>query len=181
MLDTVKHDIIVTLKEVIRVLKKKDPADLEDISDHTIHNASIFQDEDSVSVAVLIYSLYKLGVQERLGDYDRLIRIMYNAIDNLNKNKFGAYSDDIRDAFKVIHKADSKLKFYIQEVINKSHIKKGSRIVDHGISLARAAQIMGVSQWELMTYVGKTKIMDSEDVKKSLVRRRLNFARSVFK
>ena len=79
----------------------------------------------------------------------------------------------------IISTIDSKLKLYIGEVITQAEIKKGSKLYAHGISLGRAAEVLGISQWELMFYIGKTKLID---VKGCVgVRERLNYARSLFK
>jgi len=60
----------------------------------------------------------------------------------------------------VISNFDSKLNLYIQKVIDEAEIKKGSKLYEHGISLAQTADLLGVSQWELMKYIGQTKIAD---------------------
>ena len=63
MNDNVKRDILRTLNRTVEILKEKDVTDLtelKELSNTTVHNASIYQDEDSVSVAVLIYSLSKI-------------------------------------------------------------------------------------------------------------------------
>ncbi len=79
--------------------------------------------------------------------------------------------------FDFINKIDTKLKLYIEEVISKAKVKKGSKLHEHGLSIARTAEVLGISQWELMNYVGKTTIstVDGVDVKT-----RLNFARKLF-
>ncbi len=67
--EVVKKDILQVLSDVVDILKveeEKDVADLRELSNHVIHDASIFQDEDSVSVAILIYSLSKV-IERREG------------------------------------------------------------------------------------------------------------------
>ena len=68
---------------------------------------------------------------------------------------------------------------YIHEVINQAQIKKGCKLCEHGISIARASEVLGISQWELMHYIGKTTLIDqfSEPVN---VTKRLKIARSMF-
>ena len=60
MIDSVKKDILEVLKRSYKALKKQRVIDLRDLSNHTIHNAGIFRDKDSVSVAIIIYSLAKI-------------------------------------------------------------------------------------------------------------------------
>ena len=67
------------------------------------------------------------------------------------------------------------------KVINKAKINKGSRIYEHGISIGRTSDLMGISQWELMSYVGKTNIEDiGETQKVTSVRKRIAIAKQLF-
>ena len=57
MHDILKKDIVTVLTRLSEIIKIKNDTDfleLKELSNHVIHNASVFQDEDSVSVAVLI-------------------------------------------------------------------------------------------------------------------------------
>lgn len=181
--EVVKNDILKVLSDVMVVLgveEEKDVAELKELSNHTIHNASIFQDEDSVSIAILIYSLSKV-IERREGrmNYKVLLKLAADAKNNLESERVDAYRKTIRKLFDFISTIDTKLKLYIEEVINQAEIKKGSKLYAHGISLGRAAEVLGISQWELMFYIGKTKLTD---VKGGVgVKERLNYARGLFK
>ncbi len=179
----VKRDILKVLADLVGILEVEeegDAAELRELSNHTIHNASIFQDEDSVSIAILIYSLSKV-IERKEGrvNYRVLLKIAIDAKKNLEGNNIDEYRRAIRKIFDFISTIDTKLKLYIEEVINQAQIKKGSKLYAHGISMARAAEILGVSQWELMFYIGKTKLTDIKGGVK--VKERLNYARSLFK
>jgi len=80
-----------------------------------------------------------------------------------------------------MNKLDSKLSVYVEEVFDKAKINKGSRLHEHGLSLGRTAKILGVSEWELMDYVGKTGIADVKLNLTKNIGERLKFARSLFK
>ena len=54
------------------------------------------------------------------------------------------------------------MRTYVDEVLDKARITKGSRLFEHGLSAKRAAEIMGVSEWELISYTGKTNIADRQ-------------------
>ncbi len=164
MIPQVKEDIIKVLDHVIDILtvpEEKDVTELRDLSNRTVHNASVFQDEDSVSIAVLVYALSK--VITRAGYHNnRMLELLSRARRFLLDDKFGKYTGSIKETFEVIKNLDKKIPLYVQEVINMAEIKKGSRLYEHGISMARASEILGVSQWELMNYVGKTTISDTK-------------------
>ncbi len=185
MNETIKKDILSILSDITEILKvkeEKDIAEIKELSNHTTHNASIFQDEDSISIAILIYSLSKI-IERKQGElnYNNVLSLLKGAYDFLNKNNIDGYRKTIKKLFSFISTVDTKLKLYIEEVINQAQIKKGSKLYAHGISLARAAEILGISQWELMFYIGKTKITDVYDVEIISLKDRLKYTRSLFK
>lgn len=166
----VKKDILSILKKSKDILRKKDSFMLRELSNHTIHNASIFQDEESISIAVIMYSLSKIIERGKL-DIRKTLSMINSAKRYLEKEDFVNYKHTIKHMLKFISRIDSKLKLYIEEVVKQAQIKKGSKLYDHGISIGQAAELLGISQWELMNYVGKTSIVDrfpSPDVEKKL-------------
>lgn len=182
MNEIIKKDIIAIISKTIVILRKKEERDvieLKGLSNHTIHNASIFQDADSASIAILIYSLSKI-IEREFGkfDYKPVLNILNSSYSYLKKDNFAEYRKTIKRLFNLISSIDSRLKLYIEEVIRQAQIKKGSQLYRHGISLARAAEILGISQWELMDYIGHTKIIDKEE--KLDIRSRLEFTRRLF-
>ena len=68
MNESVKADLLYALSQAPELLKAGDAAALKELSDHTIHNAAIFQEQDSLSFAVVMYSLSK--VIERAKDFN---------------------------------------------------------------------------------------------------------------
>jgi len=182
MNETIKKDILSIISETIEILKlkeEKDIVELKELSNHTIHNASIFQDEDSVSIAILIYSLSKI-IERKFGEFDfkPILNLLTWAFNYLKKDNTHEYRKTVKKLFSLISGIDSRLKLYIGEVIRQAQIKKGSQLYRHGISLPRAAEILGISQWELMNYIGHTKIVDTEA--KVDIKSRLSFARGLF-
>ena len=135
---------------------------------------------DSVSVAILIYALSKITERKQKDmDYNKILSMLNSCISNLKNNEDEAFRKSIKNIFDFIRAMDAKLKLYINEVINQAQIKKGCKLCEHGISVARASEVLGISRWELMHYIGKTTIIDqfSEPVNAS---QRLKFARSLF-
>ncbi len=185
MNDRIKEDILSVLEQLLQIFNIKDSTDVfavKYLSDHTIHNASIFQDEDSIAIAVLTYALGKIiEMKFEQINYNTICTNLSNARDELIENRIDQYRKQIQKTMSYVSNLDAKLKIYIQEVINKAQIKKGSRIYEHGISLSRASALLGVSQWELMSYIGKTRIIDSAEEDTEFVKSRLEFARGLFR
>lgn len=186
MIEAIRLDILDVLDKVIKILEikeEKDLVEIKELSNHTIHSASIFQDNDSVSIAVVVYALYKIierGVDYESKIYTKILSHLRKTKQYLYKKDFTRYQAMIRGMLKEISGIDRKLKIYIMDVIEKARIKKGSKIYEHGVSIARAAEILGISQWELMSYVGKTEIVE-EVPKVTSLRNRLGLVRRLFK
>ncbi len=179
MQSVVKEDILRVIKDAIDAIKKSDATLLVDLSNHTIHNASIFQDKDSVNIAVVMYSLSKI-MQRHIGKVeDNIVNILTRASNLLMQDKYEAYSREIESIYEIISKTDRKLRLYITHVINEAQVRKGSKLYEHGISVAKAAEVLGVSQWELLKYVGRTSIIDRFN-EKSTAKERLKLAREIF-
>ncbi|MFT4309365.1 MAG: hypothetical protein ACMXYL_02680 [Candidatus Woesearchaeota archaeon] len=153
----IRADILAILAEIENAIDNHDIARLKPISNHTIHNASIFQDHDSVMMAIVTYSLYKVITLEALST--AVVRKHLKAMqDHLADNNIKKYNEESKKLLRSVSRADDKLKLYIDHVIEQAEIKKGSKLYDHGISASTAANIMGISVWDLMNYIGKTEI-----------------------
>lgn len=180
----IKEDILAVLeKAVIALSSEAHPNhELAKISNQVIHNASVYQDHDSVSVAVLIYALSKAlqrCCEKSEMNYEAFSDRLQRAYDALVTDDYEGFHLQLKFLFGAVHKLDSKLKLYIQEVLDKARLKKGTKMHEHGISLARTAEIFGISRWELMDYLGKTTM--PEDGIGLTVKQRLTMARSLFR
>lgn len=160
MLPVVKKDILALLIDVSNAIRKHNFYDIKEISNHTIHNASIYQDADSISVAVAAYALSKIIERDAEGICPKVEPLLLEAIEYLEKDLLEKYRASIKGLIAKISSFDSRLKLYVQEVISRAQIKKASSMYYHGISLARVSELLGISQWELMSYVGNTTIHD---------------------
>ncbi|MBI4438836.1 hypothetical protein HY640_02805 [Candidatus Woesearchaeota archaeon] len=178
MIPVVKEDILLVLKDVDSAIARNDVSALKLMSDRTIHNSSIFQDEDSITIAVVIYSLSKIA-ERGIVKLERASGFVKHALRHLKRDELHRYKAVMKRLSKFISDNDFRFKIYVQDVIDKAQVAKGSRIYYHGISLAQAANILGISQWDLMGYVGKTKIIDSYG-RIGNVKDRLNLARRLF-
>lgn len=182
-----KENILMILKETKRALTIGDVVKLKEMSNRTVHTASIEQDGISLLVAVIVYSLSK--VVERK-DYQKhpgwrqFYKLIIDSIDksivavsNEDEKKLIEYLELIR---KAIRKLSGKLKIYIQDVFRKASINKASRIYEHGISMERTASLLGITMFELSEYAGKTGIADVPLAKTLGVKTRIKLAEGMF-
>jgi hypothetical protein len=182
MEETVKNDILQVLRKTVEALEKSEPdtTELKKLSNNTIHNASIYQDEHSISIAILLYSLSK--IIERVRDnynYSSIKHLLELSIEYLEDDNIESYHDFITKIFELIKNIDSKFKLYIQEVIRQSSIRKGGKMYEHGISSSKTAELLGVSLWDLYEYLGAVNVVEIE-ANISSVRDRLKFTRLLF-
>ena len=179
--EAVKKDLLKVLKKAQRYINSGNSRKLKHLSDYTIHNASIFQDSDSLSMAVVIYAISKL--LERWGfdsEYAEEARnLLGSMLFSLEEDNTDEYRDKMNKVSEFAASADKKFRLYVDKVMEKAQIKKGSKLYEQGISAARSADLLGIGQWELVSYIGKTRIHDEVE-KITGVEQRLQFARALF-
>ena len=147
MEEIIKNDILSVLRKTLNILDNPNPdlITLKRISDETNHNASIFQDEHSISIAILIYSISKIfeRVRDHL-DFSKIIDLVSSSIIYLEKNDIASFHNSISKIFSIISNIDKRFRVYVQEVISQASIKKGSKIYSKGLSASKTAQNLGI-------------------------------------
>ena len=79
-----------------------------------------------------------------------------------------------------IENLSGKLKKYIKEVFRNAEISKASRIYEHGISMEHTASLLGISQYELAEYAGRTGIPDVPENYTRNTKSRIKLAMEMF-
>lgn len=177
--------IVENLHNVIEAFKKEDEVKLKDISDYTIDFTHITQDQYSSSFAIIVYALAKLVGKSSLRNSKSWKSFKKNvekelllALKQLKQNNVEKYHDHMKNILKRISLIDQKLNKYIIEVLRRSKIKKSSKLLERGLSIGKAADLMGVSSWELLDYVGSTKIFDTDVTITIPINERLDYLRN---
>ncbi|MFH1668866.1 MAG: hypothetical protein ABIA62_02980 [Candidatus Woesearchaeota archaeon] len=177
----IKKDLVRILKKAQRYINSGDSNKLKSISENAIYNLTVYQDEDSLSLAVILYAISKL--LERWGfdsEHAEQTRVLLGSAQfSVENDDPLEYREKMKNLFDFISTVEKESKIYVEKVIEKAQIKKGTSIYAQGISIARVADLFGIGQWELLSYIGKTRIHD-EPQQKSDVAERLRFARSLF-
>ena len=180
-----RENILRILTESLRAIKDYDATKIRELSNQTIHSSSIYQDIDNISVAILMYSISKIiertdywEMESWNSCYKILIKKIDNALRFLLKYNINEFRNELKSILKEVSHLDPKLKKHILEVFHKAKINKGSRIYEHGISLGRVSEILGINKWELSEYVGKTGISD-KGISMDIIRR-VEYAKKIF-
>jgi len=148
---------------------EEDAFRLKELSNQTIHSVSAHQDTGNITMAVIVYALSKLVERKaslKIKNWDSLIKKIESefslAIKALRENKIDKYEEYMRMARKSLSPTSLSMKSYLQEILRKASINKGSKIYEHGISMEQTAHILGITQWELSEYTGQTRIPDAK-------------------
>lgn len=182
-----KKVMLESLEEAQEAFEAIDSNKLKSISDYTLHYAGIFQDTYSVSIAIIIYSLAKIVEKKKIRSDKDWARFKADTLKNLKeasaaleKDNLDKYLSELKELLSSIGKVDATFGNYVTEAIEKAKIKKGYAVYEHGLSVGRAAELMGVSPWELMDYLGQTKLVDEMPMLTKPISERLAVARKIF-
>jgi len=178
---------IIELLEKIKIaLLNKDAVQLKELSNQTVHSSCHYQDSASITISVIIYALGKLVEREdynKVKNWDAFTKkfnsILSLAIKAVNDDSQEKYEDYIKMARTSLESNAINLKKYIQEVLKKAAINKGSRIYEHGLSIEHTAKLLGITQWELSEYVGQ-KPLNHEQVHTIDIKKRAKIALEFF-
>lgn len=184
----VQRDIINVLKRVKEFIADRDSRQILKWSDHIIHSASIYQDEYTLTLAVVVYSLGKLmDMKEFRQDETPFDKFCLGcdtgidaAISAAEKEDWKAYMKTLKAMTKTISRANKNYSTHLQYVLNAAKIKKGSKMFLHGISIGRVAEALGISKWELIEYIGQTKETEMHKIKHGELRHKFKTAKEAF-
>jgi len=163
-----KEHIIKVLKETILALGNNDSSKLQQLSNKTIHSASINQHTDSITIAIIIYTLSKIVSRKpnlKINNWNLFIKklnaSLYLAIKYLEENDTKRFNEYIEETRKKIDNLSINLKPYIKEVLRKASINKASKLYEHGLSRSQTAKLLGITEWELSEYIGQKSIHET--------------------
>ncbi len=179
MKNKIKKDIISVLDSSYKAIKDDQFHKLKPISERVIHNISIYQDRDSVTISTLIYSLYKI-MPKSPGLKPFILKSLRDLKRSLIKNNFSRYNKINNSLFDEIKDRNFSIKEYVKTVFEQASLKKGAHAVYHGLSIAKVAKTFGISRWELQNYLGKANLID-DYIKEYDYEKRLELLYKTFK
>ena len=181
------ENILRILREAKSLIKEDDSQKLKVLSGQTMHSATISQDADNIIVAVLIYTLGKVYEREHYrrmegwSDFEKsLNKNLDLAIRSLEKDNIAntrIYLGRIRNS---LNKISGDLGRYIKDVFRKAEINKAFKLYEHGLSTEKTAELLGVSLWDLSSYIGQSSIGDSKIAISLPIKERVKIAEDIF-
>ena len=182
MKEVVRKEIIADLQETLKILETKDSEDyekLKELSDSSIESVALHKDLDMISITVLIYSIYKVLHLIKEEDYNRILKTIKLALKNINSKRYGPYNSNIKRLFNIVQSCNAKVKDHLQTVMQAARIKKGTVLLQKGLSLGQAAGLMGLSNWDLQKYASSTSFF-SDHHEKTHIKKRFTTALNLF-
>lgn len=183
-----KENVLRILEETKLALKNNDAFKLKELSNQTIHTASMTQDSDNIAVAVIVYSLSKIVERieyQNLQGWGNFYKIILSSVDNsinaIKSKNDKKLTESLTLIRNTIAKLSGKLKFYIQDVFRKAEINKASKIYEHGISMEKTANLLGITMFELASYAGQKQEMGVPSEQTIGVKSRIKIAEDMFK
>lgn len=160
-MEEVAH-VIDVLTRARYALEQEDTKKLRELSDRTIHAASVYQHTDYILVATIIYALSKIVERKdkiNIKNWSQFIKEVSNllslSISSIQRGKHSQFISFLSKTKYYIENVSQDLKPLIEELLRKASINKASKVYEHGISLAKTTKLLGVTPWELSEYIGE--------------------------
>jgi len=182
-----RENIIDILNKAKKALQEDNVILLKQLSNRTVHTASIYKDVDSILVAVTVYALSKIIERKNFEKHKSwpnffsvCIKNIELAEQNVRQNNVKEFRDNLVEIRKAAEKLSGNLKKYITDIFERAAVNKASRLYEHGLSLSETAELFGITQWELAEYVGRTGISDVDLNLTMPIKERINFTKKLF-
>ncbi|RMD45984.1 hypothetical protein D6829_00660 [Candidatus Pacearchaeota archaeon] len=183
-----KENILRILRKARADILENNPYELKSLSDQTIHSATISQDPDNIIVAVLVYALSKVFTREnyrRMDGWDEfynsVVKNLEFAVKHLEKDEIDKVRVHLGRIRNSINKISGSLRIYISDVFRKAEINKAFKLYEHGLSSEKTARLLGISLWDLASYIGQSSISEAKIAVSMPVKERIKIVRDIFK
>lgn len=159
MKGVIRNAVLRALDQTIKILESdgsKNVEELKQLSDDVIEEVALYKDLDIISVTVLIYSLYKVISCVPKENTENILVELRSTRKQLKENNLGRYNKGIKTLFNLVRNCNAKVKIHLRDVMHAARIKKSAVLLKKGLSIGQAAGLMGLSNWDLQQYAGKT-------------------------
>ena len=182
-----KKHLLKIFKPTLKALKNNNASRIKELSDKTIHSASIYQEPEYTLIAVILYSLNKILERKNYQEYKEysnflksLKKHLKNSISHLQNSNQKKLKKELIGAREDVENLSGNFRKHIEYVFKKASINKASRIYEHGVSMERTANLLGITIWDLSIYAGKTGIADVDLNKTMNAKKRADMALELF-
>lgn len=181
------ENVLRILRETKSLIEQDRPDEIKNLSNQTIHTAAVYQDPDNIIVAVLVYSLSKILERENYKSlsgwsvfYKSVLKNLDDAIRYLEEGKINKCRNSLGKIRSSINKIEGDLGFYIEDVFKKAQINKAFKLYEHGLSSQKTARLLGISLWDLSSYIGQSSVYEGNVSQGISTEKRLKIAMEAF-
>jgi len=182
-----RDNILRIFRETKEAVAREDSGKIRNLSNQTTNTASLTHDPDNIAAAVIIYSLGKIIERKdykKDEEWEKFYRIYLGSIDKIiiaiEKNDDEGFRKNIKVIRSAIGKLSGELKNSIEEIFRRASINKASKIYEHGTSMERTANLLGVTLYDLASYAGEKGVPDVPEGKTVNVKSRVKLAMDMF-
>ena len=184
------------MRQTKKFIEEDNAHELKGLSNQTVHSATISQDGDNIVVAVLVYSIGKVLERDHYRDmdgwaefYEAVTKNLGLAVKSLSsKDDSGEPDKESVDNARVylgrirnsLNKIDGDLGRYIKDIFKKAEINKAFKLYEHGLSTEKTAELLGVSLWDMASYIGQSHIGDAKIAITMPAKDRVKIAEDIF-
>ena len=112
--------------------------------------------------------------------YNSVVENIDLAIKHLEKGEVEKARVHLGKIRNSINKISGDLSEYIRDVFEKAEINKAFKLYEHGLSSEQTARLLGVSLWDIASYIGQSSIGESHVTKSIPVLKRIKMAEEFF-
>ncbi len=158
---------------------------LREIANQAIEEAVLKSDKLLASVAVFAYALSKVLTKvhfrkrENWGRFKKRLSAQLSMFVGLTKTRKDVYGILENKLIKLVEEIDKEAGNYTRNLMYKAKVKMASTAYALGVSAGTAADLTGADKFELLRYIGITKIHDRPYTKTLSALERYKIARSV--
>lgn len=185
-----KENILRIFQETKKAVKEGNSSRIKELSNETTNTASLTHDPDNIAAAVVVYALSEI-IEKRNQEkkevwekfYEKFLVKIDGIIDSLKKDNDSNYDKLIKSIYSEIESLSGESQKYIKEVFRRASIDKASRIYDHGISMEKTANLLGITLYELASYAGERErsVPNQSESKTVTVKSRIKLVEDIFK
>jgi hypothetical protein len=180
--------VLEVLEKTLRNIEQDNVYEIRGLSNKMIESAAVSQDPDNIIIAVLIYSLGKVLERDNYRNipgwdefYQSTIKNLKSGIRCLKNEKAESCRNFMGRIRSNINKIEGSLSGYIREVFRKAEINKAFKLYEHGLSSEQTAQMLGVSLWDLASFIGQSNISEARASITMPIKQRIKLAEEFFK
>ncbi len=153
------------ITKLLKALKKRDSMELKRLSNMFIERAAVEENKSLVDLSLIAYALYKMLSKLHLRDRPEWAAFLLDVEKDLAEaeglgDKANLESILEKDIIRDIHEMNESFGNYMNDVLDQARTKQASRIYARGLSLSKALELTHADRYQVLQYIGDTRIHD---------------------